>query len=165
MLQAWKEAYHKIFGVWEVQTMWNLQKNVMCMENYVLVKKRFITELNMALLLWASLHRVETHWLSGKEKVPGAAVRKEGHADSLLEHERNHHYWFHWKRGNCKQWFFQLPTPLAKFILSIKWPSYNELVGSVEIQQNEKIQGELFKQERKFCSFVTYEFYHWLVSI
>ena len=31
---------------------------------------------------------METHWLSGKEKVPGAAVSKGGHADSLLDMRR-----------------------------------------------------------------------------
>ena len=36
------------------------------------------------------LHRVQTHWLSGKEKVPGAVVSKEGHADNQLEHERTY---------------------------------------------------------------------------
>ena len=36
-----------------------------------------------------TVHGVETHWLSRKEKVMGTAVRKESHADSLLRHERN----------------------------------------------------------------------------
>ena len=30
---------------------------------------------------------METHWLSGKEKVPGVMVSKEGHADSVLEYK------------------------------------------------------------------------------
>ena len=34
---------------------------------------------------------VETRWLSSKEKVPGAAISKEGHGDSLLGHESTHH--------------------------------------------------------------------------
>ena len=34
-------------------------------------------------------HGVELHWLSGKKNVPGAAVSKEGHADSLLGYEKN----------------------------------------------------------------------------
>ena len=33
-----------------------------------------------------TVNEVETHWLSGKEKVSGEAVSKEGHADSLLKH-------------------------------------------------------------------------------
>ena len=33
-----------------------------------------------------TVHRMEIHWLSSK-KVPGAAVNKEGRADSLLGHE------------------------------------------------------------------------------
>ena len=35
---------------------------------------------------------MKTHSLSGKEEVLGAAVSKEGHADSLLRHERTQHY-------------------------------------------------------------------------
>ena len=40
------------------------------------------------------VHRVEAHWLSGKEKVSCATISKEGHVDSVLEHEKSHHYWF-----------------------------------------------------------------------
>ena len=29
-----------------------------------------------------------THWFSGKEKVPGAVVSKEGNADCILGHKR-----------------------------------------------------------------------------
>ena len=61
----------------------------------------------------------KTHGLTSKEKVPGAVVYKEGHADIFLEHERAHDYWFPWKGWNCKQ-SFQLLTPLAKFNLFIK---------------------------------------------
>ena len=45
--------------------------------------------------------RVETCWFSSKESVVGTAVNKEGHADSLLGYERNHHNGFPWKRYNC----------------------------------------------------------------
>ena len=41
-----------------------------------------------------TVHQMETHWLSGKEKVPGTVVSKESHVDSLLRQERTHHYWF-----------------------------------------------------------------------
>ena len=34
-----------------------------------------------------TVHEVETHWLSGKEKVPGVAISKEGDAISVLGHE------------------------------------------------------------------------------
>ena len=37
-----------------------------------------------------TVHAVETDWLSNKEKIPCTVVSKEGHADSLLGHERNH---------------------------------------------------------------------------
>ena len=49
------------------------------------------------------------HWLSNREKVLGVVVSKEGDAESLLWYERNSHYWFSWKRFNCKQCFL-LPT-------------------------------------------------------
>ena len=53
-------------------------------------KKVFTNELNIGLPLWAyiekTFHVVETHRLSSKEKVVGAAVTKEGDADSLLGH-------------------------------------------------------------------------------
>ena len=42
------------------------------------------------------------HRLSDKEKVPGPAVSKEGHIDSVLVYERTHHYWF---PCNCKLGF------------------------------------------------------------
>ena len=69
-------------------------------------EKMFTNGLNMGLPLCAWVKKivlgVETPWLSGKEKVQGAAVSKEGHAYSLLGHERSHHYWFSWKRCVCK---------------------------------------------------------------
>ena len=36
----------------------------------------------------------ETHWLFGKEKVPGAVASKEGDSDSLLGSESTHHYYY-----------------------------------------------------------------------
>ena len=48
--------------------------------------------IDLPLQAWVekTVHGMETHWLSSKEKVPGAAVSKESHAVSLLEHERTH---------------------------------------------------------------------------
>ena len=78
------------------------EESVMCMEKHFLVEKLGSNGLNMGLHLQAgvekTVHGVKTHWLSSKEKVPGVAVCKKGHADSHLEHERNNHYWFPWKR-------------------------------------------------------------------
>ena len=49
---------------------------------YVLVKKMFTNGLNIGLILWAfvknTVHRVEAHWLFGKENILGATVSKEG---------------------------------------------------------------------------------------
>ena len=52
----------------------------MCMEKYVLTKKKYTNGLHMHLPLpaWVekTVHGVETHWLAGKEIVPGLAVSK-----------------------------------------------------------------------------------------
>ena len=77
-------------------------------------QKIFANGQNMGLPLWAwvekTVYGVETHWLFGKEKIPGTAVSKEGHADNLLKNERSfHHYWFSWIKFICKQYFL-LPT-------------------------------------------------------
>ena len=81
----------------------------------------------MGLPLWTwakkTVHGVKTHWLSSKEKVPGAIVSKEDNADSLLGYVRTHPYLFAWKSQNCKKCYL-LPTPLAKFSLFIEWPFY-----------------------------------------
>ena len=61
--------------------------------------------------------------LSWKENGPMLAVRKEGHADSLLGHEKTHNYWYPWKRCNTKQCFL-LPTSKEKFTLFIEWAWY-----------------------------------------
>ena len=56
-------------------------------EKYVLVKEMLTNRLNTGLQLrvWVekSIHEVETHWLSGKEKVLGEAVSTEDHAISI----------------------------------------------------------------------------------
>ena len=118
--RPWTEAYHQIFGGWEVQTIWNLQKNIF-------VKKVFTNKLNITLPLQAwvenTVSGVKIHWLSSKEKVLGAAVSKDSHADSLLGDERIHHNWFPWKMYNYKQYFL-LQTLLTKFTLFIEWALY-----------------------------------------
>ena len=57
--------------------------------------------------------------------VLGAAFSKEGHADSLLGLESSRHYWFPWKRCNCKHCFL-FPTFLAKFTLFIGAVEYSD---------------------------------------
>ena len=34
-------------------------------------------------------YKMETHWLSCKEKAPGTGVSKESHSESLLGREKN----------------------------------------------------------------------------
>ena len=74
-------------------------------EKDIVIKIVFANELKMGLpqQAWVekTAHEVEIHQLSCKEKVPGARVSKEGHADSLLRHEMTHHYWFPWNRYHC----------------------------------------------------------------
>ena len=59
----------------------------MCTEKHDLVKNIFPNGLNIDFpqQTWVkkAVHKVETHWLSGKGKVLGAAVNKEGNANSL----------------------------------------------------------------------------------
>ena len=51
-------------------------------------KKMFTNGLIIGLPLEASVEKlvygVETYWLSGKEKLLGAAISKEGHVDNVL---------------------------------------------------------------------------------
>ena len=61
-------------------------------------------------VLVKNVYKLATYWLSGKEKVPGVVVNKEGYADSLLGHEMSHQNWFSWKSCICKQIFLML-TP------------------------------------------------------
>ena len=65
----------------------------MRMEKHVYLKKNiYMNGLNMGLSQRAKLektvHNVETHRLSDKEKFTNSAVSKEGHADSVLWHKR-----------------------------------------------------------------------------
>ena len=105
---------------------------VLCAEKHIWVKKKclqmFMNGLNMALLLQACVKNIvygmETHLLSGKEKIPGVAVCKEGYADSLLGHERTHNYWFPWN-SYCQLLGQNLPyllnDPSFYTILWKKW--------------------------------------------
>ena len=87
----------------------------------------FTNGLNMGSLLLAWVEKtvcgVDTHTESMVKKTfLGVEVSKEGDADSLVGHEKNHHYWFSWKRCNCDQCFL-LSNPKVKFTL-VEWPSY-----------------------------------------
>ena len=59
----------------------------MSTEKHVLVQKIFTNGLNMCMPLWIkdTVYEVGTHWLSSRKKVPGTAVSKEGHIDSVAE--------------------------------------------------------------------------------
>ena len=74
----------------------------------------FTNGLNIVLSQWGQIKKiiyvVETHWLSSKEKVPGAVVRKEDHTDSFVEHEKTHQIDSIRKKCNHKQCF---PLPVV----------------------------------------------------
>ena len=55
----------------------------------------------------------------GVKKFLGIVASKEGNANSVLEHERDHHYLFPWNRFNCK-YCFLLPTLEVKYTLFIE---------------------------------------------
>ena len=80
-----------------------------CCSNKKNVCNRQYTVLSWWAWVEKTFHGVETHWLSGKEKVLGIADSKGAHADSLLGYERTHHYLFPWKKYHSKQYFL-LPT-------------------------------------------------------
>ena len=65
-----------------------MQKCLLYTKKHVSVQKMLTNGLNMGLPLRArvkkTVHGVETHWLSGKEKVLGAAVSKESHAGTVF---------------------------------------------------------------------------------
>ena len=95
--KAWIEVCYQSFYGWEVQTMWNSQKNVdVYREAYFSFKKNLNkwTQNRFVTINWVkkTVNGVKTHWLSVKEKVLLAAVIKEGYADSVLGHERTHHH-------------------------------------------------------------------------
>ena len=65
----------------------------MCTEKHVLEREKKTLQMGSRWIYLYNLEKIRQsikrkHWLSGKEKDPGAAVNKEGHADSLLRHER-----------------------------------------------------------------------------
>ena len=64
---------------------------VMGIEKHILVQKIFTNGLNLCLPLQAWVEKkinwAKRHWLSRRDKVPGAVISKEGLADCLLRHE------------------------------------------------------------------------------
>ena len=87
VLWTWTEVCRQIFGGWEVQIMWNLQKN-----NFY-KRKIFTNWLNMGSSLWA--------WV--KKTVRGVetySLISQGHSDSLLKHKKMGNSWFPWKEYN-----------------------------------------------------------------
>ena len=77
-----------------------------------------------------SVRRVETHWLSNK--VPGAVVNKESHADSVLGRKQIHHSQF--LRKSCD--YKQLPIP--KFFHEIHFIYWMTLISIIYLQKNPK---------------------------
>ena len=79
-----------------------VEECALCME-WHFYQKMFTNWLNMGLPLrnWVEkiLHGMEIPWLSGWEKVHGAGLCKEGHAESILGHERIRRYRFPWRRA------------------------------------------------------------------
>ena len=69
---------------------------VMCTERNILGQTMCTNGLNMGLLL--RFRREKTQWLSSKEKVPGAAVSKEGYVDNHLRLIMTHHNCFPLKK-------------------------------------------------------------------
>ena len=66
VLWIWTKVRHQIFGCWEVQTMWNLQKNMQSVRRNVFY---FFKNVYKWACVEKTVHGVEIHWLSSKEKV------------------------------------------------------------------------------------------------
>ena len=111
-IQAWKEVYHQIFAVWKVQTIWNWQKNVWCVQRsmfYSTTKKKFMNGLKMPQHAWVG----ETE-RKHKGKISGFNVQKR----RLYWHSsgtwKDLFYRFPRNRFNSKQCFL-FPTSSAIF--------------------------------------------------
>ena len=96
--------------------MWNLQKNVRWAQKsfYKWIKHGFASEPE------SKRHGMET--LSSKEKVPDAAVSKEGYAHSVLEHERAHHSTSHCNVSYCQYRQNSIPLQNDPYVY-INWCS------------------------------------------
>ena len=69
----------------------------MCIEKHVLLRKMFTNKLNMGFSLYElKWQRQSMEWKHTNSPVkiivPVTTVSKEGHADSILRHERTHNY-------------------------------------------------------------------------
>ena len=60
------------------------------------------------------------------KKISDTMISEERDTDSLLEQEKSHQYWFHWKMFFCKRCFL-LPTSQTIFYL-IKWMTIKQFV-------------------------------------
>ena len=99
VLRLFKMATNRVLQSWTSNFWWLRSEShvkfietcVMCMEKHVLILKILYKQAEpgfaaMSLRWEDNLSRGKM--LSCKEKVPGTPVSKEGHANSLLEHER-----------------------------------------------------------------------------
>ena len=107
------EVHHKILGGLKVENHVKFTKEcVIRTKKHIFIKKKkkFMNGLIVGLPSWAwvkkTVYRVETHWLTDKEKVSGSAFHKKGHVYSLLGHESNHDNWFPWKNCYWKRCFY-----------------------------------------------------------
>ena len=64
-----------------------------------------------------TVYDVKKHWLSSKEKFPGAMFCKECYSDSLLGHEKTPSFLVTFLECNYKQ-YFQLPSVFGKIPLN-----------------------------------------------
>ena len=69
-------------------------EGMMSTEKHILARKKVYKYPKKVLREWVerTIHRVEIVWLFDKVNVPGTAVNKEGHADSVQVHERSQNY-------------------------------------------------------------------------
>ena len=91
-----KYLVRKIFSFWSVYK----------------VKYICVCDCDIYILQWISWKKsIEWKHIDStvKKKVLDEAICKKRHANSVLGYKRIHHYWFPWKRCNCKRCSW-LPT-------------------------------------------------------
>ena len=84
VVQAWRDTSHQIFPCWEVQIYrTSLQKNIWHEQ------RNMFKSIEYRVYLYESKRQsmCRNWWRSGWEKIPGGAIRNEGHSESLLGHK------------------------------------------------------------------------------
>ena len=111
-----------MFGGWEVQTVWNPQKNVWSVRRRILSQNMFIKWVKHGFAITnqsrkESLLNRKT-LTSGKKIIPEAAASKEGHANILQGHEKIYDFWF--PSSTCSYSYNHVENGFMHILLCLK---------------------------------------------